>query len=489
VIPEAIHSLIRIDSFIRLGELRILFEAVESRTSAVASLAHECSAESAKHALKFISWCISERRDAILSSVISLAGRLDARVAEGAFLRALRALEELDGIDSRGGSGRGSRAKLRSTIIRRLFHIYLARNDIPEAEYWLRRLEMLPNDSKHEAPSLTARQLANSLQRTSKMAQAVLDDLELDQDIRAKLRFSKFASFPAIHRAIRAGHVKSAQILSNAPTALRKLDLIGRTALHIAAETGQVKSLGVQFAPDAINDRDAFQCTPLFLAACNGNFESFAHLVERGADTKARTSGGRSVLAAACSAGHLEIVQYLLQKGIDPNDNPPWASSPLFEAASHGHSEICKNLLEKGAFTDCFANPHISTLSTTADNASKEISEMIQIATNNKTVRPSRHLLASEDNFGALSDLPSSIPPAQLMFSELSSMLANSTAADHEAGTCDSEDSGFYDGLSCTGFGVPELSMCEDIWQQADFLCGIREMEFGTMQNPLEIPE
>jgi ankyrin repeat protein len=468
------------DSFIRLGELRILFEAVESRTSAVASLVHESTPESAKHALKFISWCISKRHDAILSRVISLAGKLDARVAEGALLRALRALEELDGIDSRGGSARGSRTKLCSTIIRKLFNIYLARNDIPEAEYWLRRLEMLPNDSKHEAPSLTARQLAYLLQRTSKMAQAVLDGLELDQDIRAKLCFSKFASFPAIHRAIRAGHVKSAQILSSAPAALRESDLIGRTALHIAAETGRVKSLGVQFAPDAINDRDAFQCTPLFLAACNGNFESFAHLVERGADTKARTSGGCSVLAAACSAGHLEIVQYLLQKGIDPNDNPPWASSPFFEAASHGHSEICKSLLEKGASTDCFANPHISTLSVTTDNASKEISEMIQIATNNKVMRPLRHLPASEDNSDALSDLASPIPPTQFLFSESSSMFANSTAADHEVGTCDSEDSGFYDELSWTGFGVPELSMC-------DFLYGMRETEFGTMQPSLEI--
>lgn len=43
-------------------------------------------------------------------------------------------------------------------------------------------------------------------------------------------------------------------------------------------------------------------------------------------------------------------------------------------------------------------------------------------------------------------------------------------------------ESGFYDGLSCTGFGVPELSMC-------DFLYGMREMEFGTMQNPPEILE
>jgi ankyrin repeat protein len=475
MIPKAIHSLIRIESFVRLGEFRILFEAVESRTSVVASLAHDSTLESAKHALKFISWCISKRHDAILSSVVSLAGRLGARAAEGVFLRALRALEEFDSIDSRGGSARGSQTKLRSTITRRLFNIYLARNDIPEAEYWLRRLDMLPNDSKHEPPSLTARRLAYSFRRTSKMAQAVLDDLELDPDIRARLRFSKFASFPAIHRAIRAGHVGSAQILSNVPAALREVDLIGRTALHIAAETGQIKSLGLQFAPDAINDRDAFQCTPLFLAACNGDIESFAHLVERGADTEARTSGGRDALAAACSAGNREIVQYLLQKGIDPNNNNPVASSPLLEAVSHGHSEICKNLLEKGASTDCFANPHISTLGMTTDNASREISEMIQIATNDRTMRPSRHILAFEDNSDALSDLASPIPPTQLLFSESSSMFANSTEADHEAGTCDSVDSGFYEWLG------------EDIWQQADFLYGMKETEFGTMQNPLKI--
>jgi ankyrin repeat protein len=489
MILEAIHSLIRNDSFIHLGELRILFEAVESRTRAVASLAHESNPEPAKHALKFISWCIAKRHDAILSSVISLAGKLDPRVAEGAFLRALRALEELDCIDSRGGSARESQTKLRSIIIQRLFNIYLARNDIPEAEYWLRRLDMLPNDSKQKTPSLTARQLAYSLQQTSKMAQDVLDDLELDQDIRAKLHFSKLASFPAIHRAIRAGHMKSAQILSSLPAALRESDLIGRTALHIAAETGQVKSLGVQFTHDAINERDAFQCTPLFLAACNGSFESFAHLVERGADTKARTSGGRSVLAAACSAGHLEIVQYLLQQGIDPNDNPLGASSPFLEAASHGHNEICKSLLEKGAFTDCFTNPHISMINTATENASKEISEMILVATSNKTMRLSRPLLASEDSSEALSDLASPKPSTQFLFSESPSIFANSTAADHEASTCDSADSGFHDGLSCTKFSEPQLSMCEDIWPQAYFLCEMGETQFGTLQNPLEIVE
>jgi ankyrin repeat protein len=475
MIPKAIHSLIRIDSFIRLGEFRILFEAVESCTSAVASLAHDSTVESTKHALKFISWCMSERHDAVLWSVVSLAGRLGARVAEGVLLRALRALAEFDGIDSRGSSARGSQTKLRLTIIRRLFNIYLERNDIPEAESWLRRLDMMPNDSKHEAPSLTARRLAHSFRRTSKMAQAVLNDLELDPDIRAKLRFSKFASFPAIHRAIRAGHVRSAQILSNAPAALRESDLIGRTALHIAAETGQVKSLGLRFAPDAINDRDAFECTPLFLAACNGDFESFAHLMERGADAEARTSGGRNALAAAGSAGHREIVRYLLQRGIDLNGNPRLASSPLLEAASHSHGEVCKNLLEKGASTDYFANPHISKLGVTTDNASKEISEMIQIATNDKTMRPSKHLLASEDNSDALSDLASPILPTQFLFSESSSMFANSTDADPEAGTCDSVDSGFYEWPS------------EDIWQQADFLYGMGEMEFGTMQNPLKI--
>ena len=460
---------------------------MESRTRAVASLAHECTQEPAKHALKFISWCIAKRHDAILSSVIALAERLDARVAEGAFLRALRALEELDCIDSRGGSARESQIKLRSTIIRRLFNIYLARNDIPEAEYWLRRLDMLPNDSKHKSPSLTARQLAYSLQRTSKMAQAVLDDLELDQDIRAKLRFSKLVSFPAIHRAIRAGHLKSAQILSKVPAALRESDLIGRTALHIAAETGQVASLRLQFTPDVVNDRDVFQCTPLFLAACHGNFESFTHLVERGADTKARTSGGRSILEAACSAGHQKIVQYLLQKGVDPNDTPPGASSPFFEAASHGHSEICKSLLQKGAFTDGFANPHISMINTTTDTASKEISEMIPMATTNKAMRPSRRLLASEDNSEALSDLASPTPPTQFLFSGLSSMFANNTVADHEVSTCDSADSGFYDGQSCAGFAVPELSICDDIWPE--FLWETGEEEFGTMQHQLEIVE
>lgn len=473
--------LIKNDSFVRLGELRILFEAVESRTRAVASLAHESILEPAKHALKFISWCIAERHDAILSSVISLAGRLAARVAEGVLLRALRALEELDNIDSRGGSARESQTKLRSIIMQKLFKMYLARNDVPEAENWLRRLDMLPNDSKHNVPSMTAQQLAHSLQRTSKMAQGILEGLELDQDIRGKLRFSKLASFPAIHRAIGAGHVKSAQILSSMPAALMELDILGRTALHVAAETGQVKSLGVQFTSDTFNSPDAFQCTPLFLAAYNGNFESFAFLVERGADIKARTSGGRSVMAAACSAGHLKIVQYLLQKGIDPNDNLVGVPSPLWEAASHGHLEVCQALLKEGAVIDCFADPCLSMADTTVHKASKEILEMIQKARGNKPAPLSRCLITSEDNSEAVSDPPSPIRPTQFPVSGWSSTFASSTAADHETNICDSEDSGFCDEQSWENHGagdVPvfevshfeDVSVLEDMWSRPDFL-------------------
>jgi hypothetical protein len=98
-------------------------------------------------------------------------------------------------------------------------------------------------------------------------------------------------------------------------------------------------------------------------------------------------------------------------------------------------------------------------------------------------------LLASEDNSEALSDLASPIPSTQFLLSESSPMFAQSTAADHEASACDSADSGFYDGQSCTRFGIPELNWCEDMWLQADFLYKIGETEFGTVQNPLEIPE
>jgi hypothetical protein len=453
----------------------------------VASLPYECGQESVKHALKFISWCIASKHDAVLSTIVTLAKKLDTKVAENALLRAFRALEELDCIDSRIGPARESQKKLRIAIIRKLFDIHMARGDLPEAEHWLGRLDMLSSESNDEASAWMASHLAHLFQHTSKMAQAVLDDLELDHDIRDKLHFSKPIAFPAIHRAIRAGHLKAAQVLSSAPSAMDESDLIGRRAFHIAAETGITQLFGLQSSPNAIDHRDTFHYTPVLLAAGNGNLESFNHLLKMGADIKARTPDGRSALAVACSAGHVEIVRLLLQEGADPNDNYPGVSSPLCVAGSHGYQEICKILLQNGALTDLIVNPNYSTPTATVSDGLKMISDVILDAANDEAIRAAQCLETFKRSFQAPFDLAPSTTSKESLSSEADSVSSNSAATDHDITTCRSSHFAIYDSLSFTENGAADLASFQDPLQHPKLFWELEGMDLGTMQNPFEI--
>jgi len=329
-----------------------------------------------------------------------------------------------------------------------------------------------------------AEKLAHLYKRTSEMAQAVLDELELDQDIRAKLHFSNASSFPAIHRAIRNGHMKAAQILSNAPAAMGMSDLIGRTTWHIAAETGRAQFLGVPTL-DGIDHPDLFDRTPLFLASCNGNMDSLAYLVERGSDIEARTSSGWSVLAAACYAGHVEIVQYLLERGANPNDNLSGTSTPLYAAASKGHYEIYKLLVEKGAFEDYFVKSHFSIVNGTTDNTLMEISETERRATDDQTMRCFGTLPTSKGGIESLFDLAPATPSSTCRFSEPSMGFSNGDEVNHELNSCDPRDPGFDIGLSCTEHDLHDLVISDKTFPQ--WLGG--NMDVGTIQNPWEVGE
>jgi len=463
---KPIGSLTIIDSFVRLGELRIALETVESSTRAVTSITHDCAQESVKHALKFITWCIASQHDTVLSNIVALAERLDVALAESALLRAHRALEELDGIESRHGSVRESQVKLQITIVRKLSDIYAARNDLPEAEYWLRRLGMLSADAKGDVPDWMVNQLARSFRRTSKMARTVLDNLELDSDIRARLHFSRPGPCPAIHRAIRAGYVKVVRLLSNTPAAMGESDLIGRTACHIAAEIGQSQFLNAQCLFEGINRRDIFQCTPLLIAAYHGNLECLTQLVKMGADTEARTSDGRNVLAVAASAGHEDVVQYLKEKGADHNDFHPSTSSSHYEAPSQGHEVICRALLTKGACKDFVADSQMLALTGPTESALKEISQMALAPTNDETMRDFGVPTVSENSSEALFD-------SAMLTPTVSCPLLQSS----------------YDRLS---YSQSDLLVfppyIEETFDQAGCLPW-DDIEFGTIQYPLEIVE
>ncbi|XP_067936599.1 poly [ADP-ribose] polymerase tankyrase-1-like isoform X2 [Watersipora subatra] len=183
----------------------------------------------------------------------------------------------------------------------------------------------------------------------------------------------------ALHRAAQQGNVQACKLLmaynidisivslqgySAAQLAtepvqefLREGPLTGGTDVDIqlldAAKTGDmdlVKKL-VTAHIGAVNcrDLDGRHSTPLHFAAGYNRLSVVQHLLDNGADVHAKDKGGLVPLHNACSYGHYEVTELLLEHGACVNVADLWKFTPLHEAAAKGKYEICKLLLKHGA--------------------------------------------------------------------------------------------------------------------------------------------
>ncbi|KAF2260186.1 ankyrin, partial [Lojkania enalia] len=96
----------------------------------------------------------------------------------------------------------------------------------------------------------------------------------------------------------------------------------------------------------ATSDR---QLTPLHLAAEFSSEDTFALLLDAGADPHARSGSGTTAFYRAARGGNTHILRRLRECDCDVNactfDN--W--TPLLEAVENGHEEVVDLLLEWGA--------------------------------------------------------------------------------------------------------------------------------------------
>lgn len=144
----------------------------------------------------------------------------------------------------------------------------------------------------------------------------------------------------------------------------------GFTALHFAAQSGDVVSAGLLAAAGARLDEGAADGnTALVLAAFSGHGAVARLLLDRGADPNA-AGAGYTALHAAAVRGDLETTRALLAHGADPNARltkgspvrrfaSQWAlprtftgATPLFVAAAYRESAIVGELLAWGAMVD-----------------------------------------------------------------------------------------------------------------------------------------
>ena len=125
----------------------------------------------------------------------------------------------------------------------------------------------------------------------------------------------------------------------------------GEVPLMTAARAGSLEAV------DALLDRGAevnykapgHGQTALMWAISERHSTVARRLVERGADIRARSTGGYTPLLFAARVGDLESAKMLVAAGADVNDKTPDETSALLVAVLRGHTEFAIQLLERGA--------------------------------------------------------------------------------------------------------------------------------------------
>jgi ankyrin repeat protein len=99
-----------------------------------------------------------------------------------------------------------------------------------------------------------------------------------------------------------------------------------------------------------INVQDMeYGLTPLIWASLRGHSEVVALLLDRGADSGARSKDGATALIAAAGGGHFRTVQQLLNRNAEIDARTDRGVTALMAAAGAGYLAVVKQLLDRGA--------------------------------------------------------------------------------------------------------------------------------------------
>jgi ankyrin repeat protein len=138
------------------------------------------------------------------------------------------------------------------------------------------------------------------------------------------------------------------------PELVRKIDTLGVTPLHRAAQQGRIDVVRLLLASGAdVNAQDKYGNTPLHESALFGHKDVVALLLASKADVNALNKNGETPLHRAAMTGHNEtghndVAELLLANGADVNAKDNGSTTPLQLAVVNGRQDMVELLRQHG---------------------------------------------------------------------------------------------------------------------------------------------
>jgi len=170
----------------------------------------------------------------------------------------------------------------------------------------------------------------------------------------------------ALHIVCENNDTKTAKFLLKHKAVLSIKDHDGNLPIHIACQKGyegMVKELlkrkyhrnlssarldmGVEEAPDIINEPNGKGFTLLHIACQRGSMEMIKYLLKHKADIDAQTPDNKTVLHMACEQRNLFLVRYLLSENANIYIKTSENKTALHISCENGEYEIVSELLER----------------------------------------------------------------------------------------------------------------------------------------------
>lgn len=168
----------------------------------------------------------------------------------------------------------------------------------------------------------------------------------------------------ALHFAAENGNMEVIKVLLEAKANPNAADRTGRSPVAIAAEKSRSDALKALIAAGgSVELKDQLGGTPISMAAALGNADTVRILLEAGAQANVVDRQGMTPLIWAASIGKHETVQLLIDRGADIEVRDQIAGeTALTRAIRTGEIESVKALLAKGAKLDVRNNQGMTPL-------------------------------------------------------------------------------------------------------------------------------